>query len=87
MSPDTGWGGRDFALWTIVKLVVAAIVVFLIAGLAIPNLVNAHDTARLVLAIALAFAIPAVIVWTIVSIRRSYRRLHRTGTHLMKVDE
>jgi hypothetical protein len=87
VSPVSGRGGRNFALWTTVKVIVAAIVVFILARILIPNLVNAHDTALLIVAVALGFVTVGVIAWTILSIRNSYRRLHRTGTSLMKVEE
>jgi len=43
---------RDtFVLWTIVKIVAALAVLFVLFGIAIPDLVDAHDTALLVVAI------------------------------------
>jgi hypothetical protein len=77
---------NSFALWTGAKIAIAAVVVFILVRIAIPDLVNAHDTALLVLAVALGFVTVAVVAWAVVSIRRSYRRLQRAGTHLIKAD-
>jgi hypothetical protein len=69
-----------------VKVVVAAVLVFVLARIAIPDLVNAHDTALLIVAIALGFATIGIVAWTTISIRQSYRRLHTAGIHLIKAD-
>jgi len=74
----------NFALWTSVKIVVALVAIFVLARLVIPNLVNAHDTPLLLLAIAcgaLAFAIAAC---TAISIWRAWRRARRTGSNLIE---
>jgi uncharacterized membrane protein YwaF len=73
-----------FALWTSVKIVVALIVLFVVLGIAIPDLVDAHNTALLMLAIVLGFAALGVAVWTAISIRRSWRRLRRGVIHLIE---
>jgi hypothetical protein len=73
-----------FALWTGVKVVVAAVLVFLLARIAIPDLVNAHDTPLLLLAVVLGFVTLGIVIWTVISIRRSYRRLHAAGTGLIE---
>ena len=77
----------DFVLWTAVKIVAALIVLFVLVGIAIPDLVDAHNTALLALAIVLACAAIAIAVVTIVSIRRSYRRLERGVIHLIEADK
>jgi hypothetical protein len=76
--------GSHFALWTSVKIVVAAVLVFLLARIAIPDLVNAHDTPLLLLAVVLGFITLGIVIWTVLSIRRSYRRLHAAGTDLIE---
>ena len=75
----------DFVLWTIVKIVAALIVLFVLVGIAIPDLVDAHDTALLVVAIVVGCV--AIAVVTIVSIRRGYRRLQRGVIHLIEADK
>ena len=77
----------EFVLWTIVKTVAALIVLFVLVGIAIPDLVDAHDTALLVLAIAIACAAIGIAVVTIVSIQRGYRRLQRGVIHLIEADK
>jgi hypothetical protein len=72
----------SFALWTCVKVVVAATLVFVLARIVIPDLVDAHDTTRLILAIACGVLAIAIVVAAAISIRRSYRRLRRTGANL-----
>jgi protein-S-isoprenylcysteine O-methyltransferase Ste14 len=79
-----GPAGSNFALWTSVKIVVALVVVFVLARIVIPNLVNAHNTPLLLLAIAfgaLAFAIAA---WTAISVWRAWRRVRRAGSNLIE---
>ena len=78
---------NNFALWTGAKVVVAAVLVFVLARIAIPDLVNAHDTPLLLLAVALGFVTLGIVGWTVVSIRRSYRRLHSAEIHLIKADK
>jgi hypothetical protein len=73
-----------FALWTSVKIIAALIVLFALFGIAIPDLVDAHNTALLLLAIVLGFAAIAIAAWTVISIRRSYRRLRRSAIHLIE---
>ena len=76
---------RDaFALWTSIKIIAALIVLFVLVGIAIPNLVDAHNTPLLLLAIVLGFAALGIAVWTAISIRRSYRRLRRATIHLIE---
>jgi hypothetical protein len=77
----------DFVLWTIVKTVAALIVLFVLVGIAIPDLVDAHDTALLVVAIVVGCAAIGIAVVTIVSIRRGYRRLQRGVIHLIEADK
>ena len=74
-----------FALWTSVKVIVAAVLVFLLARIAIPDLVNAHNTALLMAAVVLGFATIGIIVWTTLSVRRDYRRLQSASIHLIEV--
>lgn len=76
--------GNRFALWTGVKLVVAAIVLFVVVRIAIPDLVNAHSTPLLLLAILLGFLAAAIAIWTAVSIWRAWRRLRRPGADLIE---
>ena len=77
----------DFVLWTIVKIVAALIVLFVLVGIAIPDLVDAHNTALLAVAIVLGGVAIAIAVVTIVSIRRGYRRLQRGVIHLIEADK
>ena len=79
---------RDtFVLWTIVKIVAALIVLFVLVGIAIPDLVDAHNTALLLVAIVIGFAAIGVAVVTAVSVRRGYQRLQRGVIHLIKADK
>ena len=80
MGPDRG----RFALWTSVKLALAAAAIFVLLRIVAPNLVNAHDTTLLLLAILCALLALAIAVWTAVSIRRAYGRLKRSGAHLIE---
>ena len=80
MGPDRG----RFALWTSVKLVLAATAIFVLVRIVIPNLVNAHDTPLLMLAIVCGVLSLAIAAWTAVSIRRAYGRLKRSGAHLIE---
>jgi uncharacterized membrane protein YwaF len=84
VRPAIGKARSAFALWTSVKIVVALIVLFILLGIAIPDLVDAHNTALLMLAIVLGFAALGVAVWTAISIRRSWRRLRRGVIHLIE---
>ena len=78
---------RDtFVLWTTVKIVAALIVLFVLVGIAIPDLVDAHDTALLIVAIVVGFAALAIAVFTVISIRRDYLRLRRGVIHLIEAD-
>ena len=77
----------DFVLWTTVKIVAALIVLFVLVGIAIPDLVDAHDTALLVVAIVAGCVAIGIAVVTIVSVRRSYRRLQRGVIHLIEADK
>jgi len=77
----------EFVLWTIVKTVAALIVLFVLVGIAIPDLVDAHDTALLVVAIVVGCVAIGIAVVTIVSVRRSYRRLQRGVIHLIEADK
>jgi protein-S-isoprenylcysteine O-methyltransferase Ste14 len=74
----------NFALWTSVKVVVALVVVFVLARLVIPNLVNAHNTPLLLLAIACGVLAIAVAAWTALSIWRDWRRVRRAGSNLIE---
>jgi protein-S-isoprenylcysteine O-methyltransferase Ste14 len=76
--------GNRFALWTGVKIVVAAIVLFVLVRIAIPDLVDAHNTPLLLLAIVCGFLAAAIAIWTAVSIWRAWRRLRRTGANLIE---
>jgi hypothetical protein len=76
---------NSFALWTSVKIVVAVVAVFILARIVIPNLVNAHNTALLLLAIGCGVAALGIAIWTALSIRRAYRRLKRPGANLIEV--
>ena len=66
------------------KVVVAAVVLFVLVRIAIPDLVNAHNTPLLLLAIVLGFLAAAIAIWTAVSIWRAWRRLRRTGANLIE---
>lgn len=78
---------RDaFVLWTIGKTAAALIVLFVLVGIAIPDLVDAHNTVLLFVAIAVGFAALAIAVFTTISIWRSYRRLRRGVIHLIEAD-
>jgi predicted Co/Zn/Cd cation transporter (cation efflux family) len=76
----------EFVLWTIVKVVAALIVLFVLVGIAIPDLVDAHDTVLLIVAIVAGFAALGIAAVTAVSIRRDYRRLQRGVIHLIEAD-
>ncbi len=79
---------RDtFVLWTTIKIVAALIVLFVLIGIAIPDLVDAHNTALLLVAIIVGFAALGIAVATIISIRRGYRRLRRGVVHLIEADK
>ena len=79
---------RDaFVLWTIGKTAAALIVLFVLVGIAIPDLVDAHNTVLLFAAIAVGFVALGIAGYTIVSIRRSYRRLQRGVIHLIEADK
>jgi len=79
---------RDtFVLWTTVKIVAALIVLFVLVGIAIPDLVDAHNTALLIVAIVAGFAALGIAVFTAISIRRGYRRLRRGVIHLIEADK
>jgi hypothetical protein len=78
---------RDtFVLWTTIKIVAALIVLFVLVGIAIPDLVDAHDTALLIVAIVVGFAALAIAVFTVISVRRDYLRLRRGVIHLIEAD-
>jgi hypothetical protein len=77
----------DFVLWTTVKIVAALIVLFALVGIAIPDLVDAHNTALLAVAIVLGAAAIGLAVVTVVSILRGYRRLRRGVIHLIEADK
>jgi hypothetical protein len=76
---------NSFALWTSVKIVAAAVAIFVLVRIAIPNLVNAHNTALLLLAIVCGVAALAIAIWTALSVRQAWRRLKRTGANLIEV--
>lgn len=76
---------NSFALWTSVKIVVAAVAIFVLGRIVIPNLVNAHNTPLLLLAILCGVVALAIAIWTAVSIRQAWRRLKRTGANLIEV--
>lgn len=79
---------RDtFVLWTTIKIVAALIVLFVLIGIAIPDLVDAHNTVLLLVAIVVGFAALGIAVVTIISILRGYRRLRRGVIHLIEADK
>jgi hypothetical protein len=79
---------RDgFILWTIVKIAAAVIALFVLIGIVIPDLVDAHNTALLLVAIVVGFAALGIAVFTFISIARSYRRLQRGVIHLIEADK
>ena len=84
MPPAIRKASSAFALWTSVKIVAALIVLFVLLGIAIPDLVDAHNTALLMVAIVLGFVALGVAVWTVISIRRGWRRLRRGVIHLIE---
>lgn len=65
-------------------MVAALVAVFLLARIVIPNLVNAHNTPLLLLAILCGVAALAIAIWTIVSVWRAYRRMKRAGVNLIE---
>lgn len=75
---------NNFALWTSVKIIVAAVAIFVLARIVIPNLVNAHNTALLLLAILCGVVALGIAIWTVVSIRSAYARLKRAGANLIE---
>ena len=84
MRPARSKAANTFVLWTVAKITAALIVLFVLLGIAIPNLVDAHNTPLLLLAIVLAFVALGVAGWTFVSIRRSWRRLRRGVIELIE---
>jgi hypothetical protein len=68
-----------------VKIVVAAVAIFVLVRIVIPNLVNAHNTALLLLAIVCGVAALGIAIWTALSVRQAWRRLKRPGAHLIEV--
>jgi hypothetical protein len=76
---------NSFALWTSVKIVAAAVATFVLVRIAIPNLVNAHNTPLLLLAIVCGVVALAIAIWTALSVRQAWRRLKRTGANLIEV--
>jgi uncharacterized membrane protein YwaF len=84
VRPARSKAANTFVLWTTVKIIAALIVLFVLLGIAIPNLVDAHDTALLMLAIVLGFVALGVAIWTVVSIRRRWRRLQRGVIELIE---
>jgi len=75
----------NFALWTGVKLALAAVAIFLLVRIAIPDLVNAHNTPLLLLAVACGLLALAIAIWTGLSIWRAWRRLRASRTNLIEV--
>ncbi|MFI4975652.1 MAG: hypothetical protein ACHP84_14020 [Caulobacterales bacterium] len=72
---------RDFAAWTFLKVVGSAILIFVIARVAIPDLVDAHNDLLAWLAVACGVAIPIIVGWLAVSLYLSivrFRRRHST---------
>jgi hypothetical protein len=65
-------------------VVVALVAIFILVRIVIPNLVNAHDTVLLFVAILCGVAALAIAVWTAVSVWRAWRGLRRAGVHLIK---
>ena len=65
----------------------ALIVLFVLVGIAIPDLVDAHDTALLAVAIVIGFAALGIAVATAISVVRGYRRLQRGVIHLIEADK
>jgi hypothetical protein len=84
VRPARTKAANAFALWTVAKITAALIVLFVLFGIAIPNLVDAHNTPLLLLAIVLGFVGLAVAAWTAISVRRAYRRLRRGVIHLIE---
>ena len=84
MRPARSKASSAFALWTTIKIIAALIAIFLLVGIAIPNLVDAHNTPLLLLAIVLGFVATGVAIWTLISIRRRWRRLRRGVIHLIE---
>jgi hypothetical protein len=78
---------NHFALWTGVKVIGATVLVFILARIAIPDLVNAHNTPLLMLALLLGVVTLGVVVWTVLSIRAGYRRLRSASIHLIEVEK
>lgn len=78
---------NHFALWTSVKVIVAVVLVFILARIAIPDLVNAHNTPLLMLALLLGVVTLGIIAWTVLSIRAGYQRLRSATVHLIEADK
>lgn len=66
-----------FAAWTFVKIAAAAIAVFVIVRIAIPDLINAHRTPYLWLAVACGLLVPIIIGWAAASVWRGIGRFRR----------
>jgi len=84
VRPARTKAANAFALWTLAKITAALIVLFILLGIAIPNLVDAHNTPLLLLAIVLGFVALGVAIWTAISVWRAYRRLRRGVIHLIE---
>ena len=80
MSPER----NRFALWTSVKVVAALVAIWVLMRIVIPNLVNAHNTPLLLVAILCGVAAIAIAIWTTFSVWRAWRRLRRAGVHLIE---
>ena len=76
---------NNFALWTGVKVAGALVAIFVLMRIVVPNLVNAHNTPLLLLAIGCGLVALAIAIWTAVSIYRAWRRLKRPGANLIEV--
>jgi hypothetical protein len=73
MIPGTG----RFIAWTALKTALAAAAIFVLAWIAVPDLVNRHNTALLFVAIACALAALAIAVWLALTLRADIARFRR----------
>ena len=68
---------RDFAILSFVQAAGLVIGVFVLWRIVIPDLVDAHDDAKDILAIVCGLAIPAILSWAGFGLYLGLRRLRR----------
>jgi uncharacterized membrane protein len=82
MHPEAIKAVRDFAIWTFIRAAGIAVAVIAIVWVLIPNLINAHNDAYVILAIALGVAAVIGGGWLVVSLWLSVARFKRTLSNI-----